>query len=205
MYRIYEWRVFMSIHGPLDRLLEGNVRFISGERIGVSARWEPDTMVVSQRPFAAVLGCSDSRVPPEQIFDLGPGEIFVVRVAGNTAGPSEVSSLEYAVQHLGVSLVLVMGHEGCGAVKAALEEEGDDAAGDVVARIRPAVKLVAKQTGETADIWSDAVRANIGHTMSALIEQSEVIRESVKSGAVSLVGALFSLSSGRVSVLEERR
>jgi carbonic anhydrase len=194
----------MSIHGPLDRLLEGNRRFISGERIGVSARWEPDTMVVSQKPFAAVLGCSDSRVPPEQIFDLGPGEIFVVRVAGNIAGSSEVGSLEYAVRHLGVPLVLVMGHEGCGAVKAALEEEGDDEVGGVIAQIRPAVKPVLNQAEETRDIWTEAVRANVWNTMNALIGQSEVIRETVQNGDISLVGAIFSLSSGRVSILEEK-
>lgn len=194
----------MSIHGPLDRLLEGNRRFISGERTGVSARWEPDTMVVSQKPFAAVLGCSDSRVPPEQIFDLGPGEIFVVRVAGNIAGSSEVGSLEYAVRHLGVSLVLVMGHEGCGAVKAALEGEGDDELGGVIAQIRPAVKPVLNQAEETRDIWTEAVRANVWNTMNALIGQSEVIRETVQNGDISLAGAIFSLSSGRVSILEEK-
>ena len=194
----------MGIHGPLDRLLEGNQRFISGERTGVSARWEPDTMVISQRPFAAVLGCSDSRVPPEQIFDLGPGEIFVVRVAGNIAGPSETGSLEYAVQHLGVSLVLVLGHEGCGAVKAALDKEGDGAVGGVIAQIRPAVDPIHNRAEKIEDIWNEAVRANVRLTMDTLIERSEVIRTKVQNGTIAHAGAIFSLSSGKVSILKDR-
>jgi carbonic anhydrase len=194
----------MKSHGALDRLLEGNRRFVSGERVGVHCQWQPDVMAVSQKPFAAILGCSDSRVPPEQIFDLGPGEIFVVRVAGNVAGPSELGSLEYAVKHLDVALVLVLGHEQCGAVKAALEDEGEGAIADVVDRIKPAVKPVLNQVEKPRDPWMEAVKANVWYTMSGIVEKSGVIAEAVQRGDVSLEGALFSFASGKVSTLEER-
>lgn len=194
----------MKSHGALDRLLEGNRRFISGERIGVPCQWQPDAMAVSQKPFAAILGCADSRVPPEQIFDLGPGEVFVVRVAGNVAGPSELGSLEYAVKELSVALVLVLGHEKCAAVKVALDNEGEGAIADVVDRIKPAVKPVLDQVEKPVDPWKEAVKANVWHAMGELVEKSSVIAKAVKNGDVSLEGALFSFESGKVSILEER-
>lgn len=193
----------MNSQFALNRLLEGNQRFISGERVGVRNQWRPEVMAASQEPFAAVLGCSDSRVPPEQIFDLGPGEIFVVRVAGNTAGPSELGSLEYAVKYLGVSLVMVLGHEKCGAVKAALEEGVEGAVADVVDRIRPAIKPVLDQVEKSRDPWTEAVRANVRHTVGALMDGSPAIAEAVRSGSLGLEGGIFSFASGRVVRPEE--
>jgi carbonic anhydrase len=126
-----------------NTLLAGNKRYLEGRRIAANREPDRQQLVAGQIPLAAVLCCSDSRVPPEHIFDQAHGEIFVVRVAGNIARPSEVGSLEYSVQHLKVPLVLVMGHEGCGAVKAALEgTPASGALGGLIDEIAPAVQPV---------------------------------------------------------------
>lgn len=192
----------MTGNSPLEKLLEGNRRFISGGRTGASAAWDPDAMLAGQEPFAAVLGCSDSRVPPEQVFDLGPGEIFVVRVAGNIAGPSQTGSLEYAVSHLHVPLLLVLGHDDCGAVNAALKSSTIGAIGDLIEHVRFAVDHVLESGEDTHDLLFEAVRANVLRTMGDLVGRSSVIAKAVQDGRLSLVGALFSLESGEVSVLE---
>ncbi len=129
----------------LGKILSGNKRFVQGERTGVCNRVDVDlgAMVQSQSPIAAVLSCSDSRVPPEHVLDKKIGEVFVVRVAGKVPGPSVIGSLEYAILHLKVPLLLVLGHEGCGAVKAALEGVGTGAKGalgELIREIEPAVQ-----------------------------------------------------------------
>ena len=129
----------------LEKILSGNKRFIQGERTGVCNPVDVDlgAMVHSQSPIAAVLSCTDSRVPPEHVLDKKIGEIFVVRVAGKVPGPSVIGSLEYAVLNLNVPLLLVLGHEGCGAVKAALEGVGTGAKGglgELIREIEPAVQ-----------------------------------------------------------------
>ena len=192
----------MNDSSPLDRLLEGNRRFVSGKKTGVSAAWDSEAMLSGQEPFAAVLGCSDSRVPPEQLFDLGPGEVFVVRVAGNIAGPSQLGSLEYAVSHLHVPLLLVLGHDDCGAVKAAMESSATGAVGDLIEYVRFAVEHVLGREDETHGVLYEAVRANVLRTMGDLVGRSSVIAKAVQNGNLALVGALFSLESGEVSVLE---
>jgi len=143
-------------------------------------------------------------VPPENIFDQTHGEIFVVRVADNIAGPSEVGSLEYAVEHLRVPLVLVMGHEGCGAVKAALEgAEAPGALGKVIGEITPAVEPVHQQKDQSRDTVSEAVRANVWYTMNQLLKRSDVVKGSVQSGGLLLSGAVYSLGTGVVETLSE--
>jgi len=186
----------------LNKLLEGNSRFVSGNRVGVSAPWDPDAMLSGQEPFAAVLGCSDSRVPPEQLFDMGPGEIFVVRVAGNIAGKSQIESLEYAVSQLHVPLLVVLGHDDCGAIKAALKSEAAGTDGDLIWHVRLAVAHVL--VGEKAfhDVLHEAVQENILSTMKDLIDRSPLIRQRMESGDLALVGARLSLDSGEVSVLK---
>jgi carbonic anhydrase len=121
-------------------------------------------MVHSQSPVAAVLSCYDSRVPPEHVLDKKIGEIFVVRVAGKVPGTAVIGSLEYAVVHLKVPLLLVLGHEGCGAIKAALEGAGKEAGGalgELIREIEPAVKPVLQQEEEVEDIMHEAVRASV--------------------------------------------
>ncbi|UCG37739.1 MAG: carbonic anhydrase [bacterium] len=188
----------------LERLLEGNRRFLAGQAENVGAPVDLGSMVASQSPIAAVLGCADSRVSPAHVFDVGPGEIFTVRVAGNIAGPSELGSLEYAVHHLKVPLLLVLGHEGCGAVKAALHGDADGAVGGLIREIAPAVRPILEQDEEVHDVMLEAVSANVWNTMGMLIERSPGIGEAVRSGALHLAGGIYSLSTGEVSILQEK-
>ena len=164
-----------------------------GERTGVCNRVDVDlgAMVQSQSPIAAVLSCSDSRVPPEHVLDKKIGEVFVVRVAGKVPGTSVIGSLEYAILHLKVPLLLVLGHEGCGAVKPALESKGDGsegALGDLIREIEPAVKPVLMQEEQVDDIMQEAVYAAVWYTMARILERSPVIVAAVRNGELMIKG-----------------
>lgn len=176
-------------------LLGGNAWFVKGGRhvgdIGTARRAE---IAPSQAPSCTVLTCSDSRVPPEHLFNAGLGDMFTVRVAGNVAEPVTTGSVEYAVEHLGTQLLVVMGHERCGAVKAAL---GDESLGPnldaLLALIRPGI-------GEIEDL-DLAVRANI-HAQIAVLRRSEVIRHAEAEGTLTVLGAYYDLDTGVVSFLD---
>jgi carbonic anhydrase len=186
----------------LDKLRQGNGRFVAGKSVGAEGV-DLAGMVDSQSPIAAILCCSDSRVPPEYVFDQGVGDIFVVRVAGNIAGLSELGRLEYAVAHLKTPLLLVLGHEGCGAVKASLAGSAEGAIGKLIEEIAPAVRPVLEQSEEAENVELEAIKANIWHTMGKLVERSKVIEEAVRGGDVSLMGAVYSLETGSVTILTE--
>jgi len=192
----------------LEKILHGNRRFVLGERTGLCNPVDVDlgSMVHSQNPMAAVLCCSDSRVPPDHVLDKKIGDIFVVRVAGKVPGPAVVGSLEYAVEHLKVPLLLVLGHEGCGAVKAALQSDGGEAEGalaELIREIEPAVRPILCQAEEVGDVMKEAVHATVWHTMSKLLERSPLIAEAVADGRLMLKGAVYSLTTGEVTILEE--
>jgi len=192
----------------LDKILHGNRRFVQGERTGVCNPVDVDlkSMVLSQSPIAAVLSCSDSRVPPDHVLDKKIGEIFVVRVAGKVPGPAVVGSLEYAVEHLKVPLLLVLGHEGCGAVKAALDSSGGRAEGplaELIREIEPAVRPIQDRAEECEDVMEEAVRATVWHTMEKLLERSSVIAKAVEDGDLMLKGAVYSLTTGEITILDE--
>ncbi len=184
----------------LERLLAGNRRFVADARtFPDQALVRRQELVAGQKPFATVLSCSDSRVVPEIIFDQGLGDLFVVRVAGNiVAGPLR-ASLEYAVKHLDVPLIIVLGHTGCGAVQAALAAaapggetfEGD--LGVLVAAIEPAVAFARREVGESDPslLLTTAVRANVRLAASELQPGSRV----------GVVGAVYDLASGVVEIL----
>ena len=177
-----------------------------------------------QAPFAAVLGCSDSRVPPEMVFDRGPGDLFVIRVAGNLAGPLEIGSVEFAVDKLGTPLVVVLGHTSCGAVGATLDalraradRSGRDLDGPlapelgpnlgaIVERICPAVAPLLDAPGKPAEdpetVAQDAVRANVFAEVERLRDESELLRQSVAEGKLLIVGAEYSLDSGVVDFFD---
>lgn len=194
----------------LERLLEGNRRYRAGEDL------YPDRDLVrrvelaeGQEPFAVILGCADSRVPPEVIFDEGLGKLFVVRVAGNTAvDPFVVGSVEYSIEHLGSVLVMVLGHEGCGAVKGAVavategaEEPG--AIGDFIAPIVPVVEGVREDEPGLSDedLVDPSIEANVRKAVDDLSHADELIEEFVDSGEVKIVGAQYMLKSGEVKIL----
>jgi carbonic anhydrase len=202
----------VSAREALRRLREGNVRFVSGEGIRDLAleHKRRRALVGDQSPFAIVLGCSDSRVPAELVFDQGLGDLFVIRVAGNIVAPSQVGSIEFAAERFGVRLVVVLGHSHCGAVQAALEQlerpsgEGSPNLGFIVGSILPAVEKAAKQgvpdCGE--DLMSCAVRENIRASAEHLRSGSGVLERLIRDNGLVVVGAEYSLETGIVDFFD---
>ncbi len=190
----------------LARLHEGNRRFvdhvISLEALLSHARREDHAR--AQRPFAVVLGCSDSRAPAEFVFDQGLGDLFVIRVAGNIAAPSQVGSVEFAVEQFQVRLVVVLGHSNCGAVRATLthlQAPGDTspALRAIVDRIAPGIQPVLTGCGGEADAcMPQAIRANVMATIGNLRAQSDYLRYAELQGGLRIVGADYDLGSGAV-------
>lgn len=200
----------MSSHRPatpdeaLARLLEGNRRFVkevphppvhSANRIALES---------GQNPFAVVLGCSDSRVPIETIFDQQPGDLFVVRVAGNFVNDDGLASIEYALDVLSCELVVVLGHSGCGAVLAALQhiENGTHFRGHIQ-RLADAIAPAARRAKSLEGDWyENAVSENVRGGARAMLGRSEIINAAVESGTVRVVGAIYGLHSGRVTFVD---
>ena len=184
----------------LKRLLDGNARYVTAKATHPDQTAERRTAVaVAQSPFAVVVGCSDSRVPPEVIFDQGLGDLFVVRSAGHVMDDASLGSLEYAVEHLGAHLILVLGHERCGAVDAAvkgLKAEGHIAA--IAKAIQPAVEAARGKPGDWLD---NAVRANVGLVTQSLNNSKPLLHESVEAGKLKVVGARYDLDTGAVELV----
>jgi carbonic anhydrase len=182
----------------LQRLLDGNQRYAAGQVEHPNQSTQRRTEVAGgQHPFAAVLGCADSRVPPELVFDAGLGDLFVVRLAGNVADPVALDSLDYAVTHLGARLILVLGHERCGAVTAAVEgygERGD--VGPMLAALRPAVAASKDLPGNPV---ANAIRSNVELTVENL-RTSKPLSAMVASGELKIVGGIYHLATGKVEM-----
>ena len=185
----------MASDEPLAKLKEGNSRFVSGRASGRNFVARRSELVSGQTPFAIVLTCSDSRVAPEHIFDAGLGDIFVIRNAGNLASPIALGSIEYAAEHLGSTLLVVMGHESCGAVKAACS--ADHAPGNIdaiVKELQEAVKLGGKEPGKV-------VRENVKCVLKTIRSRSSIVSHLEKEGKLKIAGAVYSLSTGKVEFL----
>ncbi len=184
----------------LQRLMEGNKRYAAGKaeapRRDAARRAQTAT---SQKPIAAVLCCADSRVPPEILFDQGMGDLFVVRVAGNIVDDAVLGSLEYAVEHLGVDLVVVLGHERCGAVKAA--SAGGEAPGHLPALLTPLRPAVEQVRGQPGDLVENAVKANARNMAKQLRDARPVLKAAGERGALAVVPARYDLDDGSVEVL----
>ncbi len=184
-----------------QKLLEGNQRFVNSEMIhtnqDISRRNEVEK---GQNPFAVIVGCSDSRIPPEIIFDQGLGDLFVIRTAGHVVDDIALGSIEYAVEHLNVPLIVVLGHEKCGAVNAAVQ--GSKLHGnleELVEEIVPAVKVARNKSG---DLLHNSILENVKLTEREILKESDIIRKIENEGNVKIVGALYSLSSGVVTFLD---
>lgn len=187
----------------LARLVDGNKRFVNQ---GASALSHEALM--TQSPFAIVLGCSDSRVPVEMVFDQGLGDLFIIRVAGNIVDPQGIGSVEFALQKFQTKLIVVLGHTGCGAVNATLEVlqtggkvESPNLA-SIVNQISPAVKTVLdqhKQTDDDHGLLDNAMRANVRASVDALQSGSSVIKKMVEDGDVAIVGAEYAIETGEVN------
>jgi carbonic anhydrase len=188
----------------IKRLLEGNRRYIAGMNSN-SHRTAKRRAEVSkgQHPFAIVVGCSDSRVPPEILFDQGIGDLFVIRSAGNVIDDIAIGSIEYAVEHLGVQLIVVLGHERCGAVDATMK--GGEVGGKlkyIVEAIKPAVeKAKAKgQTSHGCDLLCSSVKSNARMVAEKIRKSSPVLTESIENGMLRVAGAYYELGSGVVTL-----
>jgi len=188
----------------IAKLKEGNGRYTSGnlEHPGQTTERRAE-LTKDQHPFAVILSCSDSRVPPEIVFDQGLGDLFVVRVAGNVIDDHGLGSIEYAVDHLGARLIVVLGHQSCGAVKAAKETIAakSKAPGHIqslVTAIQPVVEATAKDDLDTT------VKANVKHVVQALRSSTPILKAKVDSAEVQVIGGYYSLDTGDVSLLDEK-
>lgn len=188
----------MSIDEVINRLKEGNARFTSGH-LEHQLQDQPrrDDLVAGQAPWAIVLSCADSRVAPEMTFDTGLGELFVLRVAGNVANTSTTASIEYAVAHLGTQVIVVMGHQSCGAVTAAMAG-GDNGynLNHLLAHVAPAIA-----SSDSGAEVNDVVRKNAEMTSVDLVNRSSIIGDAVKSGKVRIVPTYYNLDTGKVDFL----
>lgn len=199
----------ISAQEALVRLQQGNQRFVSGELDNTRSRSPARRakLAAGQAPFAAILGCSDSRVPQELLFDQGLGDLFVMRVAGNIVTNSEVGSIEFAVNAFDTPLVVVLGHTDCGAVTSAVDPqtEGVPAAlKSIVDQVRPAVEDVLENGGEdkNASFVNNAVRANVRRSVAQLGRESELLKARVEQGKLMIVGAKYRLDSGEVEFFD---
>jgi carbonic anhydrase len=214
----------------ISRLKEGNARFTSGkpqpdesseerafmarnsyENVGMTflgmtadqAAKRRAELAKSQHPLAAIVSCSDSRVPPEIVFDQGLGDLFIVRVAGNVINDEGLGSIEYSVDHLGTRLILVLGHQSCGAVKAAKETIAakGKAPGHIeslVTAIKPAVEATAKDDLDTT------IKANVKHVVDALRSSTPILKTKVDSGQIQVIGGYYNLDTGAVTFLDQK-
>jgi carbonic anhydrase len=195
--------VGIGANEALSRLLNGDKRFVAGkseEPHGAALIERRHALAKDQKPFAVIVSCSDSRVPPELVFDVSLGDIFVVRTAGEVADDVVVGSIEYALEHLGTRLIVVLGHQRCGAVSAAVSgamETGDIP--HVLKAILPAVEETKNQPGDRID---NAVRANAREIAKRLQSIGPIIAPRVQSGEVKIVAAYYSLDTGQVELLK---
>ena len=192
----------ISVDEVLNRLLEGNTRYMSGRSIHPNQGSERREEVQrGQMPFAVILGCSDSRVPPEIIFDQGIGDLFVIRVAGNVVDDAVLGSIEYAVEHLGVRLIVVLGHQRCGAVLAALK--GGEAHGHIAALVEAISPAIHEARNQPGDLVENTVRAGVRRFVSQISGARPVLSELTRNGKVEVVGAYYWLDGGNVEILGE--
>ena len=202
----------ISASDALERLRDGNRRFVAGEHTidELASGIRRMAVVSGQRPIATILGCSDSRVPVEVVFDQGFGDLFVIRVAGNIVAPSQVGSVEFAAERLGARLVVVLGHTRCGAVTATLEDLQRPASNQswnmnsIVSRIRPSVEglLATDLRHDHERLIDQAVRANVRTSVNQLRHGSDVLELLIRRDGLRVVGAEYSLETGIVDFFD---
>ncbi|WKZ56603.1 MAG: carbonic anhydrase [Bdellovibrionota bacterium] len=196
----------------LRRLQEGNQRFVAGmqTRDGIFSPSRREELTKGQAPFAIILGCSDSRVPAEIIFDQGLGDLFVIRVAGNIVAPSQVGSVEFAAARFGTRLVVVLGHSQCGAIIATIEELRQSSANQsrnlrsIVDRVRPSVEglLHTDLQFDNNALVHHAVRANVRASANHLRHGSQILEQLIRDEGLMVVGAEYSLETGVVEFFD---
>lgn len=191
----------LSPDKALERLVAGNARFVANkEQHPDESAARRRELAQGQHPFAVILGCADSRVPPELLFDEGLGDLFVIRVAGNVVDDDVLASIEYAVEHLGTKLIVVLGHEQCGAVSAAIS--GESAAGHLgtlLSAIKPSVEATAHSPGNQVH---NCVVENAIHTARQIRESEPVLKPAIEREHLKVVAADYELDTGKVRLLE---
>src|SRR3954447_25827088 len=199
-----------SPDAALEQLMAGNERYVEGKGVHkVDESVRRVALAEEQKPYAAILGCADSRVPPEVIFDQGLGDLFVVRIAGNTAeDPLVVGSVEYAAEHLGSILLMVLGHQGCGAVKAAVATvtEGAHQEGEIQSFVDPIVPVVKKTKrkkpkASTETLTEQSIQANVRHSVDELSHSEALLEHLVEEGKLKIVGGEYNFDSGKVELV----
>jgi carbonic anhydrase len=193
----------LSPDASLERLLKGNARYVAGVSARHDFKHEREALAGGQNPFAAILSCADSRIAPEYAFDSGRGDLFVCRVAGNFANAEAVASLEYGVAVLGVPLILVLGHDSCGAIDAAIKSLRDNTTlpgqmPSLVAGVAPAVKAVSGQGGDTLGL---AIRQNVVDTVAKLSSVTPILSAAVEQRKLRVVGGVYGLRDGKVKMV----
>jgi carbonic anhydrase len=193
----------ISAEAALERLMQGNTRYIEGITKRHDFKHEREALTVGQNPFAGILGCADSRVSPDLAFDTSRGDLFVCRVAGNIANTDVIASFEYAVEVLHTPLIMVLGHGSCGAVDAAIKsiKDGTTLPGhlpSLVEGIAPAVKAVLDRPGNTLD---NAIKQNVALTVERMKSATPIISKAVDDKKVRIVGAIYNLANGRVELV----
>jgi carbonic anhydrase len=195
----------LSPDAALKRLKDGNERYADGVARRHDFKHEREALVGGQNPFAAILSCADSRIAPEYAFDSGRGDLFVCRVAGNFANEDGIASLEYAVAVLGVPLILVLGHDSCGAVDATIKSIKDDKPlpghmPSLVAALSPSVKAVLQQGG-SGDVLASAIRQNVVDNVAKLKSATPILSAAVENNKLKVVGGIYRLKDGEVDMV----
>jgi carbonic anhydrase len=193
----------LSPDAALERLQQGNARYVAGVALRHDFKHEREVLASGQNPYAAILSCADSRIAPEYAFDSGRGDLFVCRVAGNFANEETIASLEYAVAVLGVPLILVLGHDSCGAIDAAIKslKDGTTLPGrlpSLVAGVAPAVKAVSQEPG---DKLGNAIRQNVIDTVAKLNSATPILNAAVEQKKLKVVGGVYRLQVGKVGMV----
>jgi carbonic anhydrase len=193
----------LSPDASLARLLQGNERYVQGRSRHHDFRHEREALVGGQNPYAGILSCADSRIAPEYAFDTGRGDLFVCRVAGNFANDDTVASMEYAVAMLGMPLILVLGHDRCGAVDATIKslKDGTTLPGhlpSLVTALAPAVKAISSRPGDPLD---NAIRQNVIDTVARLGSATPILSAAVEQRKLKVVGGIYRLGDGRVDMV----
>ena len=191
----------MDAQEALKILKEGNERFVAGElKHPHTSNTRRDNLTESQHPFAVVLSCADSRVVPELIFDQGLGDLFVIRVAGNIAKDKVLGSMEYAVKFLNSKLIIVLGHESCGAVGASLgDSDPGGHIGAIIEKIKPAVYMAKRMPG---DHLTNAIQVNAQLVSEEIKEAKPILNEAVKQGGLEVISAYYELATGKVKFFD---
>lgn len=204
-----ENRAKMNPQDALDMLIEGNQRFLDSKAEGRDFKSLIDITKNEQQPFVSILSCSDSRVPVEHVFDQAIGDVFSIRLAGNIATGEGIGSLEYGSKYTGAKLIVVLGHVGCGAIKAACDDFSDGHISEIVNLIKPSlrhettVEKTEDRCSKNADFVQKVCEQNVHHQIDTLLRRSDILNEMVQAKKIAIVGAVYDTASGQVNFLED--